>query len=154
MRVWRLCQERFAPAAFSGEGSRLYGGRWHQAGLPVIYTASSLSLAALEVLVHFDHDLIPAAFTAFAVEIPNTVRLQRLAPRKLPADWRVLPATEATRDIGARWFRAQKSVALIVPSALIPQEDNILLNPRHPDFAKVRMAPGVPFTFDPRLWRG
>ena len=153
MRTWRLCQERFASAAFTGEGAQLYGGRWHRAGMPVIYTATSLSLAALEVLVHFDHDLIPGRFVAFAVEIPATVHLQRLTARQLPPDWRALPAPDETKDLGTRWLQSRKSVGFVVPSALVPQEQNVLLNPTHPDFPKLRFGAPQPFAFDPRLVR-
>lgn len=153
MRTWRLCQERFASAAFTGEGARLNSGRWHRAGVPVIYTATTLSLAALEVLVHFDHDLIPSGFVAFAVEIPATVRLQRLTGKQLPTNWRTLPAPDETKDLGTRWIKSRKTVGLVVPSALVPQEQNVLLNPTHPDFAKLRIGAPEPFAFDPRLVR-
>ena len=121
--------------------------------MPVIYTATSLSLAALEVLVHFDHDLIPGPFVAFAVEIPTTVRLRRLTARQLPPNWRALPAPDETKDVGRRWLKSRKTVGLVVPSALIPQEQNVLLDPTHPDFAKLRIRAPAPFAFDPRLVR-
>ena len=121
--------------------------------MPVIYTATSLSLAALEVLVHFDHDLIPGSFVAFAVEIPATVRLQRLTARQLPPNWRTLPAPDETKDLGTRWFKSRRTVGLVVPSALVPQEQNILLDPTHPDFSKLRIGAPKPFAFDPRLVR-
>ncbi len=119
--------------------------------MPVIYTATSLSLAALEILVHFDHDLIPGSFVAFAVEIPTTVRLQRLRVRQLPPQWRVVPAPDETKDLGTKWFKSRKTVGLVVPSALVPQEQNLLLDPTHPDFSKVRIGAPEPFAFDPRL---
>lgn len=153
MRVWRLCQERFASAAFTGEGARLYGGRWHRVGMPVMYTSSTLSLAALEVLVHFDHDLTPAPFVAFPVSIPSTVRLRRLTAKQLPRNWRVAPAPDETRDLGIKWLQSRKTVGLVVPSALVPQEQNILLDLTHPDFAKLRIGAHEEFTFDLRLVR-
>jgi RES domain-containing protein len=153
MRTWRLCQERFAKAAFSGEGTRLYSGRWHWPGTPLVYTATSLALAALEVLVHFDHDLVPGRFVAFAVEIPAALRLQRLTAKQLPSNWRALPAPDETKDLGTNWLKAGKTVGLVVPSALVPQEQNILVNPQHPDFARLRIAAPEPFPFDPRLRR-
>jgi RES domain-containing protein len=153
MRVWRLCQERFASAAFTGDGARLYGGRWHRAGMPAIYTSSTLSLAALDVLVHFDHELAPARFVAFPVSIPTAVRLQRLSAKQLPRNWRALPAPDETQDLGSKWLKSRKSVGLIVPSALVPQERNVLLDPTHPDFARLRIGTPEPFSFDPRLVR-
>lgn len=153
MRTWRLCQERFAAAAFSGEGAQRYSGRWHWPGTPLIYTATSLALAALEVMVHFDHDLIPSTFVAFAVEIPAALRLQQLTPKLLPSNWRDMPAPEETKDLGSKWLKAGKTVGLIVPSRLVPQEHNVLLNPRHPDFLRLRIGAPEPFAFDPRLRR-
>ena len=153
MRAWRLCQERFASAAFTGEGARRNSGRWHRTGVAVIYTATSLSLAALEVLVHFDHDLIPLGFVAFAVDIPSTIRLQRLTDRQLPANWRTLPAPDETKDLGTKWSKSRKTVGLVVPSALVPQEQNVLLNPTQPDFSRLRIGAPEPFAFDPRLVR-
>jgi RES domain-containing protein len=121
--------------------------------MPVIYTATSLSLAALEVLMHFDHALISSPFVAFAVEIPATLHLQRLSTRQLPPNWRALPAPDETKDLGTRWFKSRKTVGLVVPSALVPQEQNILLDPTHPDFSKLRIGAPEPFAFDPRLVR-
>jgi len=153
MRCWRLCQARYAAAAFSGDGARRYSGRWHWPGTPVIYTATSLALAALEILAHFDHDLVPAPFVAFAVDIPPEVRLQRVTAKLLPSNWRALPAPDATKDLGAKWLRAGTTVGLLVPSALVPQERNVLFNPQHQDFARLQIGPPEPFTFDPRLRR-
>lgn len=153
MRTWRLCQARFADSAFDGSGAQRYGGRWHWPGTPVVYTASSLSLAALEALVHFDQDLTPAHFVAFDVGIPSRLRLRRITPAQLPPDWRAAPPADATRDIGTHWIRSCGTVGLIVPSALVPHEHNVLLNPRHPDFAHIRIGTPEPFAFDPRLLR-
>lgn len=153
MRVWRICQAERAAAAFSGEGSRRYAGRWHHAGVPVIYTAGSLSLAALEMLAHFDRDLDPGRFVVFAVDIPSAIPVRQLTPAQLPSTWRDFPAPEETRELGTTWAKAAKTVGLIVPSALIPQEQNVLLNPAHADFAKLRIGPPEAFAFDPRLTR-
>ncbi len=153
MRVWRICQAERAAAAFSGEGSRRYAGRWHHAGVPVIYTAESLSLAALEMLAHFDRDLDPGRFVVFAVDIAAAIAVRRLTPAQLPGTWRDFPAPEETRELGTAWVKAAKTVGLIVPSALIPQERNVLLNPAHADFAKLHIGPPEAFAFDSRLTR-
>ena len=153
MRTWRLCQARFAATAFSGDGARHYSGRWHWLGTPLIYTASSLSLAALEILVHADQDLLPGAFVAYAVDIPAGLHLQHLTMKQLPSDWQEVPAPDATTDLGTAWLKAGKAVGLIVPSALVPQEQNVLLSPQHPDFTRLRIGAPEPFSFDPRLRR-
>ncbi len=89
----------------------------------------------------------------FAVDIPASMPLRRMTPTQLPNNWRTFPAPEETRELGTTWVKAAKTVGLIVPSALIPQEHNVLLNPAHADFAKLHIGPQAAFAFDPRLTR-
>jgi RES domain-containing protein len=146
---WRIVPARQAGNAFSGEGARLHGGRWNHRGTPVIYTAGSVSLAALEMLVHLevsqllnDYVCIPLTFGA---------RLcRRLAAASLSPDWRAYPAPTSTRDLGTAWVRGARSVVLAVPSALVPTETNYLINPAHPDFSRVHIGSPEDFHFDPR----
>jgi RES domain-containing protein len=140
MDLWRLCRRPFAD--LTGEGARVYGGRWNSPGRPVVYLAEHPALAALEVRVHLDlpHDLLPADYVLMRVTIPerSIVRID-----DLPAD---------TVAAGNDWLRAETSVALRVPSVLMPHAWNVLLNPRHKDAARARVAAVDPFAFDPRLW--
>lgn len=153
MRTWRVVKQRFIKSAFSGEGARLAGGRWNPKGLPVVYTASSLALAALETLVHADEDLLPTDLVYFAVDLPDALSIELVTLDDLPSDWRGYPPPESLQEIGATWFAKQTSAVLAVPSAVIPEENNILLNPLHPDFAKLRWGSPHPFQWDPRLRR-
>jgi len=148
MRAYRLCKSRWASTAFSGEGALRYAGRWHFAGTPIVYTATSRSLAALEILVHMEIRHAAPDFTIIPVEIPEDL-IQNLD--ELPAGWDDLPAGEASRRVGTEWARARTSVALEVPSAVVRRERNVLVNPFHPDFEKVEICPTEPFVFDPRL---
>lgn len=154
MRTWRVVTEHFINSAFTGEGARLAGGRWNPKGLPVVYTASSLALAALEVLVHADEDLLPTDLVYFAVNLPDALSIEQVALNDLPADWRAYPPPESLQDFGAAWFTRHASAVLTVASAVIPEENNILLNPLHPDFAKISWTSPKPFQWDPRLRRG
>lgn len=146
--AWRIVKTDWASRAFDGEGARLYGGRWNNIGQPVVYTAATLSLAALEMLVHLEaadleraYSFIPVLFDASLVrELPD-----------LPANWRDNPAPVSARETGDRWLKAMSSAVLRVPSALIPQEFNYLLNPRHPDFSQLRIGEPLTFDFDKRL---
>jgi len=150
MKVYRICRRSHAKAAFAGDGQRRYAGRWHHTGIPMVYAARSLSLAAFEQLVHFDLDIAPTNFVSIELEIPRGVTIRR--PEKtLPENWDEIPAPDATREFGSRWFESMNSVAMVVPSAVIIGERNVLLNPLHEDFAK--LEPGKPraFVFDPRL---
>jgi RES domain-containing protein len=152
-RVWRLCNRKYAAQAFSGLGAKLYGGRWNEEGLAIVYTADSLSLAALETFVHLDPELLPADYVAIAADLPGQLRLTRIQVGDLPADWRRYPAPDVLRRIGSDWLRAGKTAVLAVPSVVVPQEENYLLNPEHRDFSRIVRHVAVPFQFDPRMWK-
>jgi RES domain-containing protein len=137
LRVWRLCVR--AHAAFDGEGARLAGGRWNRKGTPIVYTSATLSLAAQELFVHLDPDEIPSGLLAISAEIPDQMQVKTLSPADLPAVWRQYPAPESLAAIGTAWAESLQTVVLGVPSSVIPQERNYLLNPRHPDFARIRI---------------
>jgi RES domain-containing protein len=151
VRVWRLCKK--AQAAFDGEGARLAGGRWNRRGTAVVYASETLALAALELLVHVDAALAPEDLVAIPAEILESIALTRVDPDDLPRTWRRYPAPESLARIGTDWAREMKTAVLSVPSALVPRERNILLNPTHPDFSKIRIGPAERFSFDPRLIR-
>jgi len=136
VQVWRICSRRHQ--RFDGEGARLYGGRWNYAGTAVVYTSASLALAALELFVHIDVDLLPN----------ETVKAA-----SLPRNWRRYPALESLKDIGTTWAAKGSTAILTVPSAIIPEEQNYLLNPAHRDFKQVRLRRSIPFHFDPRMWK-
>ncbi len=153
IRVWRLCQAAHRAEAFTGEGARRYGGRWNHKGRPAVYTAATQSLAALEVLVHADSDLMPNDFLVFAVDIPADSALERLTPDDLPTGWREAYPPETCQTLGDAWLAQGRSAVLAVPSAIIPTETDYLLNPRHPDFTRLLVHSPEPFVFDQRLWR-
>jgi RES domain-containing protein len=149
MRVWRIVKEKHAATAFDGEGARLYGGRWNSRGTRLIYTSASLSLAALENLVHLT---TPVAFryVALAVEFHDRL-VERADTIALPTDCNEEPPPQTAQEIGDRWVREARSVALELPSVIIPGEFNYLLNPAHPDFKKITMSKPELFSFDQRL---
>ncbi len=151
MRVWRICSRRHR--TFDGEGARLYGGRWNRPGTPIVYTSGSLSLAVLELFVHVDTDLAPSGMVAIPADIPENLIVDRLDITKLPKTWRAYPAPEALKDIITAWIDKASTAVLAVPSAVIPSEQNYLLNPKHPDFKRIRVQSSIPFEFDPRMWK-
>lgn len=151
-RIWRICKRPYAPAAFTGEGARKFGGRWHQAGIPIVYCSTTRALAALEILVHVDIELVPLDFVLIPADVPDEL-VKDLPSAGLPSNWRDIPAPDETRAIGQKWFVERSSVALRVPSVVIPEESNVLLNPAHPDFAHVVTGEAVAFQIDPRLSR-
>jgi len=150
MRAFRIVKKRHALTAFSGDGARAYGGRWNEPGIPIVYAAQTRALAALESLAHYMGDERRIAFVVFELEVPDALVMQLPAAR-LPADWRGEEASASTQAIGTEWQRRGESVALLVPSVLIPQEFCLLLNPEHPDTEKVIVRFPEPFEFDRRL---
>jgi RES domain-containing protein len=119
----------------------------------VVYTSATLSLATLEYFVHMDPRDMPRDLVAIPAEIPDTVARTEIRAEALPANWRAYPAPEALGELGTAWARARRTAILLVPSAIVPQERNVLLNPAHADFRHIRLGSPEPFSFDPRLWR-
>ena len=151
MRVWRLAPSPYP--AFDGEGARRAGGRWNSAGIPVVYSSEHLSLAVVELLVHVEVAALPDNLIAYAVDLPDAA-VERLDPALLPTGWSDDPEQGTTRTLGDGWLREARSLALAVPSAVIPEELNVLLNPRHPAAETALVATFTrPFTFDPRIGR-
>jgi len=153
MRAWRITKEKHRKTAFDGEGAKLSPGRWNHRGLPAVYVAATISLAALEYLVNTETDTAPESLLVIPVDLHTELSLQVLETTQLPHDWRHYPHPESTRDLGSNWLRALTTVALSVPSAVVPQERILVLNPRHAQFSELEIGAAEPFSFDPRLWR-
>jgi RES domain-containing protein len=137
--------------AFAGEGARRSGGRWNPVGVPVVYAATTLSLAALEVLTHVDPEEA-RRYWVFRIRVPDD-SVERLLPGQAPRGWNAARPRAATARVGARWATSLRSLALLVPSVHVPggEEMNVLLNPRHPRFTELGIGEAKPYTFDPRL---
>jgi RES domain-containing protein len=149
--AFRLIKAKHAATAFSGEGARLVGGRWNFPGTPLVYTSESLSLAALETFVHLQPVDKRIRYVWFRVTIPSGVGIDRQA--SLPSSWRASPPSEATQAVGTAWAKQMGSAVLRVPSILVPGEHNLLLNPQHPQFKRLRISKPEAFDFDGRLWK-
>lgn len=150
--VWRLNARRPAREALSGSGAARFGGRWNLPGTRVVYCAESRALAAMELLVHVEdiEDFAAVEWQATAILVPN---LAIVRPVRFPRSWRTYPYSISTQRYGSAWARSRQSVALRVPSAVVPGEFNVLLNPEHPGFGRLRISAPTPFRFDPRLAR-
>lgn len=152
MRFWRICRRRYAAEAASGEGARLYGGRWNRPGVRVVYASTSLALAAIETFVNLEPNLQPRDLVSIEGDIPDTLAIDRLELQTLPANWHKT-RDESLRRFAKEWIDRGQTVALFVPSAAIRGEWNILLNPAHPDFARVKLHDPQSFEFDVRMFR-
>lgn len=122
-------------------------------GVAVVYTSATVSLAALETLVHVDAADAPADLVVIPVEIPEALGVREIATGELPRNWRATPAPPALQQLGSEWARALETPVLSVPSAVVPQERNYILNPAHPDTARLKIGSPEPFSFDLRLWK-
>jgi RES domain-containing protein len=149
--VWRITTARFAASAFSGEGARLYGGRWNPKGWPMIYTAESQSLALLELMVQ--DDPLRANYVLIPAQLPADLPETRVDTETLPAEWRTIGARSALQEIGRTWIDSSDTAVLSVPSAVVPAERNYLLNPRHPDFTRIQIGAPLSLEVDTRLLR-
>ena len=137
---WRICRGPFAD--LSGEGARLFGGRWNSPGRPVVYTAETAALAVLEVRVHLDldWDLLPDDYVLMAIDL-GSIGAEEIAD--IPSD---------PRAVGDAWIASGRSALLRVPSSIVPESSNFLINPRHPDASAIMTRTIRSFVFDSRLW--
>ncbi len=134
----------------SGTGARLYGGRWNSAGRSAIYMASSRSLAVLEVLVHLPPMLLPDNYCLAQIEVPEK-SIKAIDSYTLPANWKDIYPPASLKQIGDDFLKQQEFLLLKLPSAVVPDEYNYMLNPLHKEMSKVKITKLAPFNFDERL---
>jgi RES domain-containing protein len=152
MRVWRILKSKYSDSAFSGEGARLFDARWNFAGVPMVYTSSSLALAAVEYFVHLDPSDAPIPLVSVMAEVPGRLKIEQLDIKHLPRNWR-RTENEQLQKLGTDWVGSGRSVALVVPSAAVQGEWNVLVNPAHSEFEDVRIAGPQPFRYDDRMFK-
>jgi len=150
LTAWRILEAKYKSKAFSGDGARLYGGRWNSRGVAVVYTAGSLALASIEIVVNLPSPKLLEAFIRIPVRF-EPAQVESLPFSRLPKDWQSRPISPATKAIGDMWVKQQRSAVLKVPSVVVPEEFNYLLNPAHPDFNHIEFGRPVVYHFDPRL---
>ena len=121
--------------------------------MAVIYTSATLSLAALEYFVHLDPTDAPGDLVAIPADIPDSLPRIEMRAETLPSTWRAYPAPEALPELGTAWVHTRRTAVLVVPSAIVPQEQNFVLNPAHSEFRRIRLGTPEAFHFDPRMWR-
>jgi RES domain-containing protein len=148
--AWRITRKKYLNQAFSGEGAKIWGGRWNPAGYPAVYCAENLSLAILELIVHLEDDIDIESFIAVPVSFDSkTVRT--LDSSQLPEAWDDLPIGPASMGVGKQWLDEKNFLALKVPSIIVPIESNYILNPLHPDFGQIEIGEPQGIRFDPRI---
>jgi RES domain-containing protein len=151
MEVWRIFPGRFRDSAFSGVGGLYAARRWNRLGTLMVYTATSRALAALEFFVNLEPNEAPDDLLMAEAMVPDAY-IEAIDLGLLPRNWRALNNVRC-REIGSAWAESLRSVALRVPSAVVDEDWNVLLNPKHPDFANVEIGSPKPFRFDERMFR-
>jgi RES domain-containing protein len=149
MFVWRLCRKDYAD--LSGIGASLYGGRWNSPAHSVIYTASSLALAFVEIIPGLRRNRIPKGFVSLYISIKTTVSKKELHLNDFPVNWEKEKTGKWFIETGNQWLQEKKELLLVVPSVIIPEEQNILINPHHPEIKNVEIKTIKPFRVDPRF---
>jgi RES domain-containing protein len=148
--AWRIIKQKHSKSAFTGEGARLYGGRWNSPGTAMVYAAESQALAVLEMLIHLDSSELLRKYLLFEVAM-DEADVMDLDRSVLPRNWKESPPPAHVQRIGDNWVASEASAVLRVPSTLVPGECNFLLNPKHKNFRRLKIGKPVSFHFDARL---
>ncbi|TDB67437.1 RES family NAD+ phosphorylase [Arundinibacter roseus] len=156
MRVYRIEREKYLEVTLQGIGAALTEGyRWNSLNTYLVYTAESRALATLEVSVHLDlSEDLPTDRYYVEIDIPAEVSMLELSIEDLPENWDAKPPTLETQFIGDDFVIENAAAVLKVPSSIVPPEFNYLINPKHPDSAKIKVISKVPLKFDQRLMQG
>jgi RES domain-containing protein len=152
-QIYRVLRKAFARAPFDGEGAYRYGGRWSSPGTRLAYASEHQSLAMLEYFVHLDKDDPPADLVLAIAEVPEDLTRGKIGPGKLPAHWRDAAAPAQLARFGDEFAARAEHCILLVPSALAPEENNLLINPGHADFGKITVRSVQPLRYDSRMFR-
>jgi RES domain-containing protein len=153
MKVYRIVKKKRLNTILSGYGASLSGGRWNSEGTEVVYTSKSVSLAIMENFVHLgvlvNNKL---QYSIATINIPDNL-IDVLKVEQLPSDWKTNPPPESTAQIGDAWIQNNSSLALVVPSVVVPIEENVLINPLHKDFSKISIIEINDYYYDDRMWK-
>lgn len=156
-RFWRIATDARTYEAddLSGAGAKISGGRWNEVGVAIVYAASSRALACLETVVHLNSGGLPLNRYLVEIEVPDEV----LAPAEvatsgsLPVGWDAEPAGRVSISFGSQWAQSQRTALLLVPSVIVPEENNLLINPAHPDAKGIKARKVRKWLYDPRMIR-
>ncbi len=149
MKIYRIAKQKFVND-LSGEGARLYGGRWNKRGTAILYFSEHVSLCVLEMLVHTNQQLITNNYFFIEVEIPEN-HIKTIPENKLPTNWRSNNLISETQVFGSNWLQNNEELALRIPSVVLPSESNILINPNHIQVSKIKIIKTSELNLDTRL---
>jgi RES domain-containing protein len=151
--LWRIATDapRYASDDLSGRGALIQGGRWNEKGTPAVYASGSIALACLETLVHLGSSGLPLNRYLVRVEVDDAVWAARQTLGALPVGWDAIPPGRVSVEVGQKWLAGAASALLAVPSVIVPEEFNVLINPRHADAAKLRATKLRKWLYDGRF---
>lgn len=152
MEAYRLCREKFS-TKLSGIGAAMKGARWNSIGVEMIYTASNRSLAMAEVAVHLSLATLPEDYMMMTIHIPDDISMKRLNVSDLPIDWNKFPHPSTTQIIGDRFISENPHCVLQIPSSVTEGDYNLLINPHHIEFQRIKILDIKKFIFDQRLFK-
>lgn len=152
MEVFRLMRKAFSKT-LSGVGASIKGARWNSQGVEIIYTAQNRSLAMAELAVHLTAAMLPDDYIMLTIDIPDGISIKKLPEKKLPKNWNVFPHSKDTQLVGDDFIHENKYCILQVPSVVTNGDYNLLINPRHPEFKKIKIVRREAFPFDQRLFK-
>ncbi|MGI8545115.1 MAG: RES family NAD+ phosphorylase [Aridibacter sp.] len=152
MQTYRLSREKYA-STLLGKGAAIRGARWNSVGVEIIYTASNRSLAMAEVAVHLTLATIPDDYLILTIYLPDNISLQKLTEKDLPPDWNTFPHPASTQAIGNKFIAENKYCVLQIPSAVTKGDYNLLINPHHSEFSKIKTVEMEKFPFDRRIFK-
>lgn len=152
MKIYRIAKKQYIND-LSGEGARLFGGRWNKKGLAMLYFSESLSLCVLEILVHLDFHFLSNDFYYVEAEISDKLIYPSLKTNELDTVWKNNPPSPYTQQIGSDWLKENKNLAMRVPSAVLPLQHNILVNPRHLKLSDIKILKTDSLQIDQRVFK-
>jgi RES domain-containing protein len=155
MRLWRIATDTasYQSDDMSGKGAEITGGRWNRIGTPVVYTSGSIALSALETIVHLNAASLPLNRVLVEISVPASIWNKRRieSSKSLAVGWSVLPEGRVSLDLGTQWAKLLETALLQVPSVVVPEEFNVLINPMHPDSKRIRAKKVRVWQYDSRL---
>jgi len=151
VEVWRITDKKYADSAFSGEGARLWGGRFNSPGIPAVYASGSLSLALLEILVQTNDRSNLRKKVLFRADILESL-IETSSQNDLPENWNHIPASKTSQAYGDSLIKQERSPVLRIPSVVVPQEFNYMINPLHPNFSEIDISNVLQLPLDPRFF--
>jgi len=155
MILWRIATDTpdYTADDMSGAGAKISGARWNRPGNAMLYCGTNISLAALETFVHLKAGGLPLNRYLVEIEVPDDVWLKAHDMRKPPVGWEAIPAAAVSLNAGDSWVKANTSALMVVPSVVVPEEYNVLINPHHPDTGTFKAKKTRKWTYDSRLTR-